>query len=195
MTIALSTFDLVEPVDAAIAPVRQPDHPDADVARAAGGDVQAFERLYAANAGRVHALVRRMLTPAEADETVQDVFVRAWAKLDTFRGESAFSTWLHRLAVNVCLARRQTASRDRRRFLEDETALVAAPAPRRTPELSIDVEAALARLPDGMRRVLVLHDIEGFTHEEIAEQFGIAVGTSKSQLHRARLALRPMLER
>ncbi len=184
----------VESVDPTLAEPREPDVP-ADVALAAGGDLRAFERLYQAHAGRVHALARRMLSTDEADEATQDVFVRAWSKLGTFRGESAFGTWLHRLAINVCLARRQQTGTARRRFVEDEAPLEVIAAPRRTPELAMDVEAALARLPEGMRRILVLHDIEGYTHEEIAEQFGIAVGTSKSQLHRARLALRPMLER
>lgn len=182
-----------ESVDVSTAHSPNADH--ADVTRAAAGDTRAFERLYRTHRPRVHALARRLCSPDVADELVQDVFVRAWQKLGTFRGEAAFGTWLHRLAVNVCLGARQRAGLARRRFTDDEQPLQQAPAVRRTPELALDLERAIARLPDGMREVLVLHDIEGFTHEEIAAQCGIAVGTSKSQLHRARLALRPMLER
>ena len=195
MTALACTPDLVEPVDVAPAATLREDRSASDAARAAAGDLGAFERLYHAHAGRVRALVRRMLSTADADEVVQDVFVRAWSRLASFRGEAAFGTWLHRVAINVCLAHRQSEGTARRRFLDDDAVLSEAMAVRRTPELAMDIDTALARLPAGMRRILVLHDIEGYTHEEIAAQFGIAAGTSKSQLHRARLALRPMLER
>jgi len=125
----------------------------------------------------------------------QDVFVRAWQKLGTFRGESAFGTWLHRLAVNVILGRRQTLGIRRQRYLEGDAVLETVPSRQPRPELSMDFEVAIGRLPDGARQVFVLHDVEGYRHEEIAEMLGLATGTSKSQLHRARMALRQHLER
>jgi RNA polymerase sigma-70 factor (ECF subfamily) len=120
--------------------------------------------------------------------------VRAWEKLGTFRGESAFSTWLHRLAINVILARREERGRRHARYSEDATLLDAAPARRAAPEEAMDIEGALARLPAGARQVFVLHDVEGYRHEEIADMLGLATGTSKSQLHRARMALRAWLD-
>jgi RNA polymerase sigma-70 factor, ECF subfamily len=165
-----------------------------EAALAASGDAHAFERLYRAHVGRVLSLVRRMLNDEDADEVTQDVFVRAWQKLGTYRGEAAFGTWLHRLAVNVILGRRQVLGQRRDRFLPDDTALATVSAGRSAPELSLDFETAVARLPDGARQVFVLHDVEGYRHEEIANLLGLAVGTSKSQLHRARMALRRHLD-
>jgi RNA polymerase sigma-70 factor (ECF subfamily) len=168
---------------------------DADeVALAAGGDAQAFERLYRRHVTRVHNLVRRMHGPDDSDEVTQDVFVRAWEKLGTFRGESAFSTWLHRLAVNVILTHRAARGRRRQRFSDSALVLDAAAARRTTPEAAMDLDGAVSRLPDGAREVFVLHDVEGYRHEEIAEMLGVATGTSKSQLHRARMALRTWLD-
>ena len=169
---------------------------DADVVEAelaASGDGHAFERLYRTHVSRIHSLVRRMLNDEDADEVTQDVFVRAWQKLGTYRGEAAFGTWLHRLAVNVILGRRQLLGQRRDRFLPDDAALATVAGARPAPELSLDFETAIARLPDGARQVFVLHDFEGYRHEEIASQLGLAVGTSKSQLHRARMALRRYL--
>lgn len=165
-----------------------------DVALAASGNGHAFERLYRSHVARVHSLARRMTGPEHADELTQDVFVRAWEKLGTFRGEAAFGTWLHRLAVNLILSRRSRFGVERSRFDgEDETlGLLPAAAPR--PELMIDFERAIARLPEGARQVFVLHDVEGYRHDEIGELMGIAVGTSKAQLHRARMLLRSHLE-
>ena len=165
-----------------------------EAALAASGDAHAFERLYRAHVGRVHSLVRRMLNDEDADEVTQDVFVRAWQKLATYRGEAAFGTWLHRLAVNVILGRRQLLGQRRDRFLPDDAALATVSASRGTPELSLDFETAIARLPEGARQIFVMHDVEGYRHEEIATQLGLAVGTSKSQLHRARMALRRHLD-
>jgi len=165
-----------------------------EVTLAASGDAQAFERLYRRHVTRVHNLVRRMYGQDDSDELTQDVFVRAWEKLGTFRGESAFSTWLHRLAVNVILTRREERGRRQARFREDERVMAHATARRTTPEERIDLEGALERLPDGAREVFVLHDVEGFRHEEIGEMLGLAAGTSKSQLHRARMALRDWLD-
>jgi RNA polymerase sigma-70 factor (ECF subfamily) len=167
----------------------------ADTALAASGDASAFERLYHAHVARVHSLVRRMLDADEADDLTQDVFVRAWQKLSTFRGESAFGTWLHRLAVNVVLARRKTLGVERGRFHTGADPLDRVPGRRETPEASMDFEEALARLPDGARQVFVLHDVEGYRHEEIARMLGVVPGTSKSQLHHARMALRRYLDR
>jgi RNA polymerase sigma-70 factor, ECF subfamily len=167
----------------------------ADSALAASGDATAFERLYRTHVSRVHTLVRRMLDADEADDVTQDVFIRAWQKLSTFRGESAFGTWLHRLAVNVVLARRKTVGIERGRFISEEEPLQGLKSKPVTPELSMDFEEALASLPEGARQVFVLHDVEGYRHEEIARMLGVVPGTSKSQLHHARMALRRHLER
>ncbi|HUK22383.1 MAG TPA: RNA polymerase sigma factor [Gemmatimonadales bacterium] len=169
----------------------------ADVALAASGDGRAFERLYRAHVARVHSLVRRMINADVADDVTQDVFIRAWTKLSTFRGEAAFGTWLHRLAVNVILGRRTVLGTERARLTSSDVALEQVPgrdAPGRN-ELTIDFEAAIERLPDGARDVFVLHDIAGYKHEEIAMLLGIVPGTSKSQLHHARMALRRQLDR
>jgi RNA polymerase sigma-70 factor (ECF subfamily) len=138
-----------------------------------------------------------MAGPEAADELTQDVFVRVWQKLGTFRGESAFGTWLHRLAVNVIIERFRTLGTTRDRFLPDgEPVLEATPAPLRArPDLAMDLDAAIAILPGGAREIFVLHDVEGYRHEEIAGLLGISSGTSKSQLHRARHTLRSLLTR
>ena len=172
--------------------------PPADlVARAQAGDQTAFRELYREHVGRVYALCLRLTGDArDAEERTQDVFVRLWDKLRSFRGDSAFSSWLHRLAVNVVLNERRTTSRRERRVLsaEDPDGVVgaqhAAPLP-----LNIDLERAIAELPDGAREVFVLYDIEGYGHGEIAALVGIAEGTSKAQLFRARRLLREKLER
>jgi RNA polymerase sigma-70 factor (ECF subfamily) len=170
--------------------------PDAvDAALAASGDVHAFERLYHGHVARIHSLARRMLGSDEADEATQDAFVRAWEKLGTFRGEAAFGTWLHRLAINVMLGRRASSGRQRLRLVDGEEPLERTASRAASPELKLDFEAAIGRLPEGAREVFVLHDIEGFKHQEIAEMLGVATGTSKAQLHRARMALRRHLER
>jgi RNA polymerase sigma-70 factor, ECF subfamily len=164
-----------------------------DVALAAQGDTGAFERVYQAHLGRVHNLARRMAGPESADELTQDVFVRAWQKLGTFRGESAFGTWLHRLAVNVIVERFRTLGTARDRFLADGEAVLerlpGASGPARH-DARMDLDAAMKRLPPGARTVFVLHDVEGYRHEEIGQMLGVSIGTSKSQLHRARMTLR-----
>jgi len=160
------------------------------VAAAAAGDVRAFEALYQAHVPKIHALVRRMTAGREADELTQDVFVRAWQKLGTFRGASTFATWLHRLAVNVVIERFRADAVRRRRLYDGDGVLERLPARPRSGDLAMDFEAAIARLPDGARRVFVLHDVHGYKHHEIATLLEIAPGTSKAQLHRARLMLR-----
>jgi len=164
-----------------------------DARLATDGDTRAFERLYRGHSARVHGLARRMVGHDEADELTQDVFVRAWEKLGTFRGEAAFGTWIHRVAINVMLVRQEARRRDRGRFDDDDARVDAAPAAPRDAESRIDVEAALVNLPEGARRVFVLHDMEGYKHHEIAEMLEITVGTSKSQLHRARMLMRAQL--
>ncbi len=167
------------------------------VLRAQRGDPDAFEQLYRLHAGRVYALCLRLSGDAvEARRLTQDVFVRAWERLAGFREESAFSSWLHRLAVNVVLADRRAAGRRRRRVLTEADAPAYEGVSGRgwTPE-QLDLESAIAALPPGARAVFVLFDIEGYGHEEIAAMTGIAPGTSKAQLHRARRLLRKALER
>jgi RNA polymerase sigma-70 factor (ECF subfamily) len=166
----------------------------ADVALAAAGDTAAFERIYRRHAGRIHALVRRMMGPAEADDVTQEIFVRTWRKLDQFRGDAAFATWLHRLAVNVILARRHRAVKHHERFGAEEPPPGRRPGRRDATALRMDLEAAVARLPEGARQIFVLHDVEGYTHEEIGGLLDLAPGTSKSQLHRARMMLRAYLK-
>jgi RNA polymerase sigma-70 factor, ECF subfamily len=165
-----------------------------DVARAARGDVQAFERLYRTHVPRVHGIVRRMAGGRDVDELAQDVFVRAWQKLGTFRGESAFTTWLHRLAVNVVLERFRAGGSERSRRVDSTVVFETARSTPSRPDLSIDFEAALERLPEGAREIFVLHDIEGYKHHEIGSLLGISPGTSKAQLHRARMILRKYLK-
>ncbi|HEX9106069.1 MAG TPA: RNA polymerase sigma factor [Longimicrobiales bacterium] len=177
-----------------------PDSAAADltVRRAQAGDETAFGRLYDEHAGPIYALCLRMSGDAvEAATLTQDVFVRAWTGLAGFRGESAFGTWLHRLAVNVVLTARRGAGRRELRVEghEDPDTLPGAATPPPQVESAIDLERAIASLPEGARTVLVLYDVEGYTHDEIAALCGIAPGTSKAQLHRARRLLRERLDR
>ncbi len=166
----------------------------ADAAAAAAGDTRAFERLYEAHVARIHSLVRRMMDADVADDVTQDVFIRAWSKLGSFRGESAFGTWLHRLAINVILARRKQLGRQRERYAAGDEAVERRAAGPETPGLAMDFEAAIGRLPKRAKEVFVLHDVEGYKHHEIAEMLEISDGTSKSQLHRARMFLRRYLD-
>ncbi len=165
-----------------------------DVALAVGGDRRAFERLYRDNVNRVYAICMRMCGDRTvAEELTQDAFVRTWERLPQFRGDSAFSTWLHRLTVNVVLEARRS-DRRRRSRIEDEDQLDVAPiAPRSNDAERMDLTAAIAALPPGARTVFALHDVEGFKHEEIARMLDITSGGSKAQLHRARRLLREVL--
>ena len=168
----------------------------ARIRAAQAGDANAFRAVYEAHVGRVRALCLRLSGDAgRADELTQDVFVRVWERLTTFRGESAFSTWLHRLAVNEVLQTLRSAGRRERRVAimaePPETAIHGGAGP----EQSMDLEEAIAALPEGCRTVFVLHDVEGMRHEEIASLTGTAVGTSKAHLFRARRLLREALDR
>jgi RNA polymerase sigma factor (sigma-70 family) len=173
-------------------------HDDGDLARrAARGDMMAFEALYRRHTGRVLAICLRLTGErGRAEEAVQDVFVRVWERLGSFRGESAFTSWLHRLAVNTVL---QAMRSDRRRIARvapaEDDQLDGAAAPAVPVEQRMDLEDAIARLPDQVRTVVVLHDVEGFTHDEIAAMTGVAAGTVRSQLSRARRILLKWLER
>jgi RNA polymerase sigma-70 factor, ECF subfamily len=177
-------------------PTPPPIMAEADVSLAAAGDTAAFERIYTRHVARVHGLARRMAGPESADELTQDVFVRAWQKLGTFRGDASFGTWLHRLAVNVIIERFRTLGTQRERFLADgDEALQRMSSPRRSGDFRMDFDAAMARLPAAARKVFVLHDVEGYKHHEIGTLLGISPGTSKSQLHRARMLMRTHLDR
>jgi RNA polymerase sigma-70 factor (ECF subfamily) len=133
------------------------------------------------------------------EELTQDVFVRAWEKLPQFRGDSQFSTWIHRVAVNIALTDRKLEARNRKRLVEDDPAGGEAQLQRgsSTPGYGdrMDLTAAMETLPKGAKQIFILHDIEGYKHEEIAEMCGITAGGSKAQLHRARLLLREALTR
>lgn len=138
----------------------------------------------------VHSLARRMFDASQADELTQDVFVRAWQKLATFRAEASFGAWLRRLATNLAINRACSLQRDRHAPTSDELGATRdAPAGTR-----LDLEAALGRLPARARAAFVLHDVEGHTHDEIGRLLGVEAGTSKSQLHRARMLLRAALD-
>lgn len=149
--------------------------------------------LYAAHAGRVYSVVRRVVGDDHlAEDVSQDAWVRAFTKLHLFRGDAAFSTWMHRLAVNAAVNRLRSMGRRAKLETSPELRL-----PVQEPDESALNQRLLARaldaLPDGYRTVLVLHDVEGLTHDEIGERLGIAAGTSKSQLHKARARMRKLL--
>jgi RNA polymerase sigma factor (sigma-70 family) len=164
------------------------------VRRAAGGEVRAFETLYRRHAKRVHGVIWRLVggVEARAEELTQEAFVKAWQALAGFRQDAAFGTWMHRLAVNTALM--DLRSRAGAEALEtDDAALEFHTAPASKRDLGMDLEKVVAKLPPRARAVLVLHDVEGWKHEEIAAELGMAVGSSKAQLHRARGLLRGML--
>ncbi|MFC3814915.1 RNA polymerase sigma factor [Lysobacter sp. GCM10012299] len=169
------------------------------VAAAARGEVGAFESLYRRHAGRVHGVIARLVgnQGARAEDLTQEAFVRAWQALPAFRFESAFSTWLHRLAVNTALMElRSRRSRPQDDGDSDEEVfdlLGSTDSAGHTTALTMDLERAVATLPPRARAVLVLYDVEGWKHEEIAAELGMAVGSSKAQLHRARGLLRERL--
>ncbi len=183
-------------------------HPAALPARAADmalvdrcrrGDLGAFEELYRTHSGRLFSVAFRMVgNTSDAEDLLQEIFLQAHRKLESFRGDSALSTWLYRLATNQCLDfLRSRASRAGQvtDALDDDSTLADADS-RGLAEQTVtkmDLERAIAQLPDGCRAAFVLHDVEGREHREVAEMLGVAEGTSKSQVHKARLRLRTIL--
>jgi RNA polymerase sigma-70 factor (ECF subfamily) len=165
------------------------------VRRAQARDAPAFARLYRAHVRRIYALCLRMTADAtRAEELTQQAFVSAWEKLPLFRGESAFSSWLHRLAVNTVLMELRARARLAARVLfTDDPAALEIPSLGSTPGIRLDLEQAIAALPPQARAIFVLHDVEGWEHHEIAAQLGVATGTTKAQLHRARHLLQEAL--
>jgi RNA polymerase sigma-70 factor (ECF subfamily) len=163
------------------------------VAACRRGDARAMEALYHQYKRRVFGLVGRIVGAAEAEEVAQDVFVRIFRGLPKFRGDAALGTWIYRLAVNAALTH---ATRRKRHDHAGDEILAELPAPTaapRDPRLAARLEHALTQLPAGYRAILVLHDIEGLSHEECSEILGCRVGTSKSQLHKARARMRALL--
>src|SRR5262245_20959902 len=171
------------------------------VERCRNGELGAFEELYRLHSGRLFSLALRMLgNPADAEDLLQEIFLSAHRKLDSYRGEAALGTWLYRLAMNQILDYvRSRASRTGQLTdgLDDATVLADASGHRLADRAidRIDLERALLELPDGCRAAFVLHDVDGLEHKEIAEVLGIAEGTSKSQVHKARVRLRGLLRR
>ena len=169
--------------------------PDADDARAAAaGDRQAFQRLYRRHVERIHGALLRLsgYDYARAEDLTQEAFVRAWQKLAEFRHESAFGTWLYRLAVNGALMDLRSRKADPVGYVDEDSLPDHADTPFCAAERE-ELERAIGRLPPRARAVLVLHDVEGWKHEEIGQSLSMAVGTSKAQLHRARGLLRQLL--
>ncbi len=171
---------------------------DTALARAAAsGDVRAFERLYRRHAPRLNALLWRLCggNATRAEDVLQETFIQAWRKLPQFRFESALATWLHRLAVNTALMELRASAAFESLDIGESgmEVLTRTAAPARCHATGLDLERALQTLPPRARAVLVLHDIEGWKHQEIAEELQMAVGSSKAQLHRARSLLRARL--
>ena len=169
---------------------------EALVRRAQAGDTGAFEALYRRLVGRIYALCLRMSRdPQRAEELTQDVFVRVWERMGSFRGDSQFTTWLHRLAVNVVLqAGRTKGRRESREHLVEDPGEYMGRVTREMPGTRVDIERAIAALPAGARTVLILRDIEGYKYDEIAEMQGVALGTVKAQIHRARKMMKEKLD-
>lgn len=173
---------------------RQPAEAESEqIARASRGDVAAFEALYREHVGRVYGLCLRMIgDPQAAEDLTQDTFVNAWRSLAGYEGRSSLSTWLHRIAVNAVLAKRRSPRGRNEISLTDESGeqMDFAAEPEMDEATPIDIERAIAALPAGARDIVVLHGIYGYSHEEAATMLGLAVGTCKAQLHRARHLMR-----
>jgi RNA polymerase sigma-70 factor (ECF subfamily) len=170
---------------------------EALVGRAQRGDARAFEEVYRRTVDRVYALCLRMCADGdEAVELVQDAYVRAWERLASFRGESRFTTWLHRLTVNLVLQHRRSRGRRRARELVDpDLERYGRAAVSAMPGTRVDLERAIAGLPPKAREVLVLRDVQGYKYDEIATMTGVSLGTVKAQIHRARKLVQEALER
>lgn len=167
------------------------------VARCRAGEAGAFESIYRQHAPRIYALACRIAgSSADGEDLLQEIFLQAHRKLHTFRGDAALGTWLYRLATNCCLdfVRSRRAKMDRATDTLD-AGTSGRPARRETPLARIDLERAIGQLPDGCREVFVLHDVEGYDHREVGRLLGIAEGTSKSQVSKARARLRALLTR
>jgi RNA polymerase sigma-70 factor (ECF subfamily) len=196
LAIAFSSRSMIDPQ---LAPTT--DDLAALVTLAARGDVSAFERLYTRCAGRVYAVCVRMTgDPQRAREFTHDAFVRAWERLSTFRGEASFETWMHRLTVNVVLTATRGERRRAARFVptEEEPAAesnLALSTPPDDVETRLDLERAIAALPPRAREVFVLHDVEGYRHEEIADRLELEASSVRAHLHRARRLIMRMLTR
>jgi RNA polymerase sigma-70 factor (ECF subfamily) len=180
----------------------KPDAQTSDYAltqAAAGGEMAAFERIYQRHHRRVYSLCLRMTqNPPEAEDLTQEVFIQLFRKIGSFRGESAFTTWLHRLTVNQVLMHfRKRSVKDEKTTEEGDTPEQIVPGTEhydRMPVVDrIALDKAISQLPRGYRTIFVLHDVEGYEHEEIAKMLGLSIGTSKSQLHKARRKLRDLL--
>ena len=166
------------------------------IARCQEGDVEAFELLYRQHAARLYTLACRMAgSPEDGEDLLQEIFLQAHRKLGSFKGDSAIGTWLYRLALNHCLdyVRSRQAKMSKVTETLDSDASFQPTARRETPIARMDLERAVARLPEGCREAFVLHDVEGFDHKEVGRLLGIAEGTSKSQVFKARMKLRSML--
>jgi RNA polymerase sigma-70 factor (ECF subfamily) len=178
----------IEPEDTRV------DWEGALVQRASKGDVRAFERLYREHVGRVYGLCLRMTRdPAMAEDCTQEAFINAWKALARFETRSSLATWLHRIAVNVALAKRRKASVVLESTSDDDGEVIESDWTLETPLEVNEIEAAIERLPEGARDVLILHALYGYSHLETAEMLGVAEGTCKAQLHRARSLLRDKL--
>ncbi len=168
---------------------------------AAGGDMVAFEEVYQRHHRRVYSICLRMLQNAyEAEDLTQDVFIQLYRKIGSFRGDSAFTTWLHRMTVNQVLMHFRKRNVKYEKVTEEGETPDQVVSGTANPEKmrvvdKIALESAIDQLPDGYKNVFVLHDVEGFEHEEVARILGCSVGTSKSQLHKARLKLRKLLKK
>lgn len=164
------------------------------IARAQRSDAQAFESLYRLHVDKVYGLCLRMTgNVSEAEDCTQEAFIQAWNKLDRFRGDSAFGTWMHRIAVNAVLGRMRKSRRERDR-IQDASAMSVSPASVADAGEMRDLADAVDGLPQGARHVFVLHAVYGYSHEETGEMLDIAPGTSKAQLHRARRLLTQQLK-
>jgi RNA polymerase sigma-70 factor (ECF subfamily) len=172
--------------------------PEDLVAQCQAGNVDAFETLYHQHAARLYTLACRMAgSPEDGEDLLQEIFLQAYRKLGSFKGDAAIGTWLYRLALNHCLdyVRSRQAKMNKLTDTLDAETSIQPTARRETPIARLDLERAVERLPDGCREAFVLHDVEGFDHKEVGRLLGIAEGTSKSQVFKARMKLRALLGR